>query len=146
MHAALRAVTALLLVIGAVPKADAQTYSLANDFSLALNGSGGNTWSYGMDTGYSNPVAFFKLPSNTQSADALWGTSFGPNAPTMWTDTSGIAGIGKNTTANTLTDPGTGISWAPGTVLLRPQAGFDSNNKTRLLIGWTAPQRRGHQR
>ena len=60
-----------------VPKADAQTYSLANDFSLALNGSGGNTWSYGMDTGYSNPVAFFKLPNNTQSADALWGTSFG---------------------------------------------------------------------
>jgi len=136
-------VSVLSLVValcGAVSPVQAATYSLATDFSLSNNGTGGNPWSYCLDKVVGEPVQPFTLGNNTRNANTMWGTSFA-TPPTMWSDltgdTSGVAGIGKNLTGVTLTDAGTGISWAPGEILLRPV--YYGTPYTRFVIGWTAP-------
>ncbi len=105
--------------------------SLSGDFSYAANDDT-TTWSYRLD---GSPAYLPLLNSTTLNANQLWSTLFsGP--PTMWSQGSGYAGIGKNTTTgNKTTSAGGNCNWGPGEVLLHPL----NASPGRMVIGWKAP-------
>jgi len=75
---------ALAAVLGAADQADAQVWSLADDFSYVEN-SDTSTWSYRLDD---NAGTYPLLTTNTRNAMELWGTAF-PDPPLMWSDAEG---------------------------------------------------------
>jgi alpha-L-fucosidase 2 len=113
----------------------ARTFSLAGDFSYTANRAD-STWSFRMDDYAENPPAFLPLLTTTRrNAKMLWGADFA-HPPMMWSEETGYWGIGKNTTG--VVQTGSGITWAPGEVLLHPKSGV---SPSRLVIAWTAPSK-----
>jgi alpha-L-fucosidase 2 len=112
----------------------AASYSLAGDFSYTDNRTN-SIWSYRMDDYANTPPAFLPLLTSTKrNAKMLWGTDFA-NPPMMWSEETGYWGIGKNTTG--VAQTGSGVTWAPGEVLLHPKGGA---SPAGLVIAWTAPR------
>lgn len=125
----------LVVVAACTPPSSASepvTYSLARDFSYTDNRTD-STWSYRLDDFGNLPPAFPLLTSTHRDANALWGSDF-PTPPRMWSEDTGYWGIGKNTTG--VAQTGSGVTWAPGEVLLHPKAGA---SPARLVVAWTAP-------
>ena len=119
---------------GLLTTAQAETFSLAGDFSYTEN-SANSTWSFRMDDYANNPPTFLPLLNDTsRNANEIWGTTFA-TPPVMWSEGGGYWGIGKNTTG--VEQTGQGVTWAPGEVLLHPKGG---GSPARLVIGWTAPR------
>lgn len=115
----------------------AQTWSLADDFSLSVNTTT-STWSYGLATADGSPDPTSNLfATNTRNANELWNTTF-TVPPTMWSDADGYWGIGRNDTGVIQTsDP---ISWAPGEILIHPKYTLGGAEfPGRLVISWLAP-------
>jgi len=114
--------------------ARAATYSRAGDFSSTENRAN-SVWSFRLDDPAKRPRAFLPLlASNKLNAKMLWGPDFG-NPPMMWSECTGYWGIGKNTTG--VEQTGSGVTWAPGEVLLHPK---DGAAPAGLVIAWTAPR------
>jgi len=96
----------------------ATSCSLAGDFSYTDNRTN-SIWSYRMDDYANTPPAFLPLLTSTNlNAKMLWGPPF-TNPPMMWSEGTGYWGIGKNTTG--VAQTGSGVTWAPGEVLLHPK-------------------------
>src|SRR5512140_3523569 len=112
--------------------AQAATYSLAGDFTYTDNRTN-SIWSYRLDDFANRPPTFPLLASTNRNAKELWGAPFA-NPPMMWSEGMGYCGIGKNTSG--IAQTGSGVTWAPGEVLLHPKAGA---SPARLVIAWTAP-------
>jgi beta-fructofuranosidase len=119
---------------GLLPRAQAATYSLADDFSYTDNRTN-STWSYRMDDLAKSSPVFPLLTLTQRDANALWGSTF-PKPPLMWSEASGYWGIGKNLTGQEQISTINGTHWAPGEVMLHPKAGA---SPAGLVIGWTAP-------
>lgn len=114
--------------------AQAETFSLAGDFSYTENNAN-STWSFRMDDYANNPPTFLPLLNDSsRSANTLWGTTFA-TPPVMWSEGGGYWGIGKNTSG--VEQTGQGVVWAPGEVLLHPKGG---GSPARLVIAWRAPR------
>ena len=71
--------------------AQAETYSLARDFSYTNNGTN-STWSYRLDDSKKRPPVFPLLTLTNRDANVVWGSNF-PKPPTMWSEGSGYWGI-----------------------------------------------------
>lgn len=128
----------VVFALSSAAQAVSYSGSLAGDFDTS-NGANSATsvWSFWQDVEANQPPVLALLGTNTRDANDLWGTDFG-TPPTMWSNASGAVGIGKNTSGSTQTDTtGTGISWAPDTVLLNPTPGFPGNG--RVVVSWRAP-------
>ena len=111
----------------------AAAFSLAGDFSYTANGTN-STWSYRLDDYTNKTPAFLPLLTFTnRNAKEVWGAPFA-NPPIMWSEATGYWGIGKNTTG--VAQLGSGVTWAPGEVLLHPKGGAAP---ARLVIAWIAP-------
>ena len=114
-------------------RAQAATYSLAGDFSYTENRAD-SVWSFRLVDGAQQTPAFLPLLTSTnRNAKTLWGPDFAA-PPAMWSEGSGYWGIGKNTTG--VAQTGSGVTWAPGEVLLHPKGGAAPAG---LAIVWTAP-------
>ncbi len=136
MKASTRVLLGLLICTGLaepVSTATAATYSLAGDFTYAENNAD-SLWSFRLDDYANDPPTFLPLLNDTsRDANTLWGTPFA-TPPAMWSEGGGYWGIGKNTTG--VEQTGSGVTWAPGEVLLHPKGG---GSPARLVICWKAP-------
>jgi hypothetical protein len=114
--------------------AQAETFSLAGDFTYAAN-TATSVWSFRMDDYANDPPTFLPLLDDTsRHANTIWGTSFA-DPPAMWTEGGGYWGIGKNTSG--VEQTAGGIVWAPDEVLLHPRGG---GSPARVVICWRAPR------
>ena len=119
---------------GLLTTAQAETFSLAGDFSTTENNAN-STWSFRMDDYANNPPTFLPLLDDaTRNANTLWGTTFA-TPPVMWSEGGGFWGIGKNTSG--VEQSANGVTWAPDEVLLHPKGG---GSPARLVIAWRAPR------
>lgn len=126
---------AFVALMGAASPAEAATWSLADDFSLAANPNG--VWSYQLEDDAPDSGTYTPLSVNTRTALDVWGTNF-PTSPTMWSDATGYWGAGKNTTG--VTQNFNTISWAPGEILFHPKSGVAPDTfPARLVFSWEAP-------
>ncbi len=114
--------------------AQATTYSLAGDFSYTENRID-STWSYRLDDRSHDPPTFPLLTLSGRNANEIWGSDFA-TPPMMWSEESGYWGIGRNSTGEEQFSSRNNTHWAPGEVLLHPQAG---DSPSGLAVGWTAP-------
>jgi hypothetical protein len=117
----------LLLAVTTAPTAGAQSWNLANDFSLTTNG-GTNPWTYGRYTaGITTPNAFSAFTTyglRDDSRLATWWNN--PTPPTV------DPNIQKNITGTPYNQSGSGIAFAPGEVTFGPFLG-------PTVARWTAP-------
>jgi hypothetical protein len=118
----------LLLAVTTAPTAGAQSWNLANDYSLTTNG-GTNPWTYGRYTVTTG------LDPATFSAFTTYGLRDGSVLATWWdnpTPPTVDPNIQKNITGTSYNQPGTGIAFAPGEVTFGPYLG-------PTVARWTAP-------